>query len=187
MSSAPWRAAGRRGRAPELAGVRAFASAALCVVAWLGARPPTRPPDLAPVVDRAGTCALAPERGGPACPCPHLPARLRLVLGLPLALNGAARPELELLPGIGPRRAEAIVRERSSAGPFAHPGELVRVPGIGSGGARALAGHLFAGRDPCLDRRQGVRTPASPGGGARFPFWGTAVHPARPGGAPALR
>ena len=38
---------------------------------------------------------------------------------------------LALLPGIGPRLAEAIVRERRRLGAFAGPDDLERVPGIG--------------------------------------------------------
>lgn len=45
----------------------------------------------------------------------------------------ASLPELRLLPGIGPERAEAIVLERVRGGPFGSAEALERVPGIGPG------------------------------------------------------
>jgi competence protein ComEA len=49
----------------------------------------------------------------------------------PLDLNKASAAELEELPGIGPSRAAAIVEHRERHGPFAVPGDLRAVPGIG--------------------------------------------------------
>jgi competence protein ComEA len=45
--------------------------------------------------------------------------------------NRARAPELALLPGIGPRRAAAIVLRRVREGPFRALDELAEVPGIG--------------------------------------------------------
>jgi len=53
---------------------------------------------------------------------PHAP---RLV-----SLNRASAAELEALPGIGARRAEAIVRDRERNGPFGSADALLRIPGI---------------------------------------------------------
>lgn len=50
---------------------------------------------------------------------------------LTLDLNAATSAQLELLPGIGPSRAEAIVADRETNGPFASLTDLDRVPGIG--------------------------------------------------------
>ena len=49
----------------------------------------------------------------------------------PLSINAADATALALLPGIGPRLAEAIVQERRRLGAFAGPEALERVPGIG--------------------------------------------------------
>jgi competence protein ComEA len=53
------------------------------------------------------------------------------VPGVPLDLNVATAAELELLPGIGPATAAAIVDDRERHGPFATIDDLQRVPGIG--------------------------------------------------------
>jgi competence ComEA-like helix-hairpin-helix protein len=67
-------------------------------------------------------CARAPGGMG---------ASRRLAVGLPLELNRASAAELELLEGIGPRLAAAIVAEREARGPFSSVAELRRVRGIG--------------------------------------------------------
>jgi competence protein ComEA len=46
-------------------------------------------------------------------------------------LNTASGPELEVLPGIGPRLAERIVDDRAAHGPFLTVAELTRVSGVG--------------------------------------------------------
>jgi competence protein ComEA len=47
-----------------------------------------------------------------------------------VSLNRATAKALEALPGIGPRRAEAIVRDRERNGPFPSVDALTRIPGI---------------------------------------------------------
>lgn len=49
----------------------------------------------------------------------------------PLDLNTATLEELDTLPGIGPKRAEAIVTYREEHGPFSSIESLTQVPGIG--------------------------------------------------------
>jgi competence protein ComEA len=56
---------------------------------------------------------------------------MRLLSGLPLDLNRALVPELELLEGVGPRLAKAIVDDRDARGPFPSVEALDRVAGIG--------------------------------------------------------
>jgi len=46
-------------------------------------------------------------------------------------LNTATATELQALPGIGPKKADAIVTFRSSNGPFKDVEDLVMVKGIG--------------------------------------------------------
>jgi competence protein ComEA len=57
----------------------------------------------------------------------------------PVDLNRAGVEELESLPGIGPARAHAIVEHREAHGPFAEPGDLRAVPGIGEATFQRLA------------------------------------------------
>jgi len=47
-------------------------------------------------------------------------------------INAASAAELALLPGIGPVRAERIVRYREEHGDFASVDDLARVPGLGA-------------------------------------------------------
>ena len=54
-------------------------------------------------------------------------------------LNRATATELEQLPGIGPARAAAIVEYRELHGPFAVPGDLREVSGIGEATFQRLA------------------------------------------------
>lgn len=54
-------------------------------------------------------------------------------------LNRASAAELETLPGIGPAKAAAIVRHRDEHGPFAAPGDLRDVTGIGEATFQGLA------------------------------------------------
>ncbi len=56
-----------------------------------------------------------------------------------LDLNRALQEELETLPGIGPAKASAIVEHREANGPFAEPGDLREVPGIGEATFQRLA------------------------------------------------
>ncbi|MDR7416525.1 MAG: helix-hairpin-helix domain-containing protein [Armatimonadota bacterium] len=49
----------------------------------------------------------------------------------PISLNTATREELEQLPGIGPKLAERIVRDRTLGGPYARLEDLQRVKGVG--------------------------------------------------------
>ncbi len=56
-----------------------------------------------------------------------------------LDLNRATAAELEALPGIGPTRAAAIVDHRERHGPFATPGDLRAVSGIGEATFQTLA------------------------------------------------
>ncbi|MFK7739992.1 MAG: ComEA family DNA-binding protein [Planctomycetota bacterium] len=60
-------------------------------------------------------------------------------------LNRASVGELQALPGLGPRRAEAIVLERIRRGPFRRLQDLRRVAGVGPVALRALAPHVEFG------------------------------------------
>ncbi len=56
----------------------------------------------------------------------------------PVALNSATLEDLRRLPGIGPKKAEAILALRAKLGRFRRPEELMRVKGIGRGTFKKL-------------------------------------------------
>ena len=58
--------------------------------------------------------------------------------GLPIDVNAAGAAELQLLPGVGPATATAIITERERHGPFLDVDDLDRVPGIGPAKLDAL-------------------------------------------------
>jgi hypothetical protein len=80
-------------------------------------------------------CAIGPEAA------PRLEGPLRRLFGRPLDPNRADAITLETLPGVGPARASAIIRERCKR-PFASIAELQRVPGIGPQRIRKLESFL---------------------------------------------
>jgi competence protein ComEA len=57
-------------------------------------------------------------------------------------INTATAAELEKLPGIGPSRAQAIVRDREQNGPFRRIEDLDRVSGIGPKTLATLREHV---------------------------------------------
>lgn len=59
---------------------------------------------------------------------------------LPLNLNRASAEELDILPGVGPATATAIVTHRERSGSFTSVEGLLEVPGIGPAKLAALAG-----------------------------------------------
>ena len=65
-----------------------------------------------------------------------------------LDLNQASAADLEALPGIGPARAEAIVRLRQERGRFVVLEELLDVPGIGPKTLERLRPRLQLTADP---------------------------------------
>jgi competence ComEA-like helix-hairpin-helix protein len=90
-------------------------------------------------------------------------------------LNRASAAELMRLPGVGAKRAQAIVSRRAR-GPFRTPAEVLAVKGLGKAWFRAVQGHLVA--TPV--RQLPAPTPAS----AASPDPAAASRPAAPA-APA--
>ena len=136
---------------PRVPDARAARLLGLAVVALLGLRfglPPSAPGEIS-VVDRGTGCVLGEPSAGERCSCDRIPARVRWVLGLPLPLNEIEVDGLDLLPGIGPVRAEAIARDRARRGPFASVEDLTRVEGIGPGTVERLRGLLVVGGAGC--------------------------------------
>ena len=86
---------------------------------------------------REVSCAGGPALRGPA----------RLLYGLPLDPNRADAATLEVLPGIGATRAQAILDARAER-PFAKVAELGRVPGIGPTTLARIAPYLAVEPEP---------------------------------------
>lgn len=61
----------------------------------------------------------------------NLSAAFALFCNQPLPINHCRREDLEMLPGVGPRLATAILRTLEKKGRFATPNDLLDVPGIG--------------------------------------------------------
>jgi competence ComEA-like helix-hairpin-helix protein len=61
----------------------------------------------------------------------RLPGPQRLVCGAGIDVNRDPARDIELLPGIGPKKAGAIVESRTNHGPFESLDDLERVKGIG--------------------------------------------------------
>lgn len=88
------------------------------------------------VVPRKGEPTATPPRAstapGTAAPTAasgaHLPATP--AAEGPLNVNSASAAELEGLPGVGPKLAQAIVEYRAEHGPFVGPAQLAEVRGI---------------------------------------------------------
>lgn len=60
----------------------------------------------------------------------------------PISLNHATEAELETLPGIGARKAQAIAAYRDAHGPFRSYEQLLEVEGIGQATLEALLPYL---------------------------------------------
>ena len=82
-------------------------------------------------------------------------------------LNTATVQQLAFLPGVGPAKAEAIVRTRQRR-PFANVNQIVRVRGIGRATLRRLRPYLTVRGDTTLTRPVG-RTSTKRGGRASTP------------------
>ena len=59
-------------------------------------------------------------------------------------INSAGAEELDLLPGIGPVKAAAIIDYRAEHGPFSDVQELLEVPGIGEATLEGLRDYVCA-------------------------------------------
>lgn len=63
----------------------------------------------------------------------------------PVDINTADPAALEQVKGIGPSKANAIVKYRTENGPFGSVDDLVRVPGIGEKSLETLRDQLTVG------------------------------------------
>lgn len=119
--------------------------AGLLVLAWVGRVATAATPPAQAVVD-AGPAPLASVVPGPPAsppPPPSAPApapvatvpsassHARATAEDPVFVNQADVSELRRLPGVGPKRAEAIVALRQRVGRFQRAEDLLRVKGVG--------------------------------------------------------
>jgi competence protein ComEA len=93
-----------------------------------------------------GTLAVATPAAAPATPPPATTTATTIGSGAlgratpddPVYLNQATAAELHRLPGIGPKRADAILTLRNRLGHFRQIEDLLKVKGIGRSSLRKL-------------------------------------------------
>lgn len=118
---------------------------ALVTLGWIGrsasAEPvPSAPIAVAPLAStaaEAGTSATTPPAppAPPSAP-PAQGSRARASSADPVFINHASVDELRRLPGVGPKKAEAILVLRQRVGRFHRVEDLMRVKGIGRSSIR---------------------------------------------------
>ncbi|MFO0644384.1 MAG: helix-hairpin-helix domain-containing protein [Polyangiaceae bacterium] len=124
-----------------IGGARASTGPSGVALADAGATPP-------PVVTLAETVieAQAPPPPAPTTPpgqaagaqAPANGAAGKATPENPVSLNTATFEDLRRLPGVGPKKAEAILALRAKIGKFRRPEDLMRVKGIGRGTFKKL-------------------------------------------------
>jgi competence protein ComEA len=102
------------------------------------------PPEaLTTKIDKSSRLLVVPdgEGKGKVSLEPLAPPKLK-VLSIPIPVNSASVEELDTLPGIGPKTAQAIVEYRETHGKFNSAEDLLQVPGIGPKKLAALKPHI---------------------------------------------
>src|SRR5262245_7592325 len=94
---------------------------------------PERPPSAAPPVPVERPCPeLAASPAALPSPSPAAPSSVSAVAAAPLVdLNSADARQLQRLPGVGAKRAQAIIELRQRLGGFRSAADLLRIRGIG--------------------------------------------------------
>jgi competence protein ComEA len=118
---------------------------------WLKASPAPAPAAIA-AASAAGSpsgspkteapAAHAAEPGAAAEPVPGSAAPAGITADGKVILNVASADELTKLPGVGMKRATAIVALRTKLKRFKHASDLLRVKGIGARGLQRMLPHL---------------------------------------------
>lgn len=135
-------------------------------------RSTTRPVPSAATPTDATPTDTAPPDAAPARPEPGMTPDGKVIL------NTANSDELTHLPGIGRKRAEAIVQLRTRLKKFKKPQDLLRVRGIGPKSLKRMLPHLV------VDPPTSPPPPPSGGSPAPPPSGGS---PAPPGASPPAR
>ena len=86
---------------------------------------------LAPIQKNSRIRVLPDPEGKGTVRVEPLAPMTQKVLSVPIDINTAGVEELDTLPGIGPRTAQAIVSYREAHGEFNSPEDLLQVRGIG--------------------------------------------------------
>jgi competence protein ComEA len=126
----------------------AAVAVALVVLAWVGrsaAAGSTTASIAATTADAAGPAETAGDAAAPSAPPPVGPLVApppastsggHASADAPVFLNHASVDELRRLPGVGPKRAEAILALRQRLGRFQRVEDLLRVKGVGRGAVK---------------------------------------------------
>jgi competence protein ComEA len=88
-------------------------------------------------------------------------ARAQAAAGDKIDLNTATAAELAQLKGIGPKKAEMIVRDREQNGPFSSPQDLTRIKGIGPKTVSKNLDRITAGAPQAAPTAQPAVKPAT--------------------------
>lgn len=82
-----------------------------------------------------------------ATPTPALAEKKPLPAGERIDLNRASAAELMRLPGVGKKKAQAIVAQREKR-PFRRPDDLLQVKGVSAGWLAKVRGYVTVGESP---------------------------------------
>lgn len=91
---------------------------------------------------------VAPPRSSPVASSASSADGKKQIPSTRIDLNTASAQELESLPGIGPKLAEAILEYRLRNGPFHKTEDLLAVKGIGPKKMNRIAAYLHVDRSP---------------------------------------
>lgn len=107
------------------------------------------PENLLKKIDRSCRVQILPagEGKGKLLLEPLAPKTLK-VLSVPIDINTASVEELDTLPGIGPKTAQAIVEHRETQGKFGSAEDLLQVRGIGPKKLAAILPHVTVQKKP---------------------------------------
>jgi len=83
----------------------------------------------------------------PPCSVRTMDNRTMLALGLPIDINRAGTEDLALIPGIGPKTAEAIIALRDERGGLSKREDLKMIRGLGKKRYDGIKRHIFIGKN----------------------------------------